>query len=207
LNFPSWITQCVLLVLAKNKVTVRHLNLLHWNTSKQSSCVCRSVVTFETSHCCDVYSISSIYKLLNFTLWNHAAIPPCQASCSVNVIASHLMKASLIYAEQLISVQSRTTFLIVFNALDAVFCLSLGIKRGWTEISNSEPQLYLVFDIRALLGINYKSFVLAAVPVSLLNATQIHPLPRQGIFLHYMILVRMQRTCLTGTERTSRAHF
>ena len=31
------------------------------------------------------------------------------------------MNVSLIYTEQLISVQSETTFLIVFNALEAVF--------------------------------------------------------------------------------------
>jgi len=48
-------------------------------------------------------------------------MPSCQAPGSVNVIAVHLMNASLIYTEQLILVQSRATFLIVLNALEAVF--------------------------------------------------------------------------------------
>lgn len=85
-------------------------------------------------------------------------------------------------------------------------CLSLGITRGWTERGNYELQLYLVFDSRIMLGINCKSFMLAAVPVTLLNAAHILPLPTQRIFFHSMILVRMQRTCLIGTDRTSRAH-
>jgi hypothetical protein len=84
--------------------------------------------------------------------------------------------------------------------------LSLGITRGWTESGNSELQLYLVFVSRTLFGISYKSFVLAALLVTLLNATQILPLPMQGYFLHSVILVRMQWTGLIGTDRTSCAH-
>jgi len=125
------------LVLAMNEGTVRRLNLLQWNTSKESSCVCRNLVTFQTSHYRDVYSIFSVYKLLNFTLWNHAAMPPSQAPWSVNAITIHLMNASLIYIEQLISLQSGMTFLVVFNALEAVFhFLSLGITRGLTTSGN-----------------------------------------------------------------------
>jgi len=84
--------------------------------------------------------------------------------------------------------------------------LSLGITRGWTKSGNSGLQLYLVFFSRMLLGINYKSFVLATVPVTLLNPTHVLPLPTQESFLHSMILLRMQRTCLIGREGNSRAH-
>jgi len=34
IKLPSWITQCILLVIAMNKGTVRHLNLIQLSTSK-----------------------------------------------------------------------------------------------------------------------------------------------------------------------------